>query len=100
MTVGRVAYTIIKEALPYSKFDKLLLTMSLCDTDIGNINHSRFFVTNFLDNFIVKNALSEELVNTWQRNSYKQTAKCKLALLMNSRPTKGKPGNSSAHSSP
>ena len=69
LTVGRVAYTTIKEALPYSKFD--ILTMSLCDTDIGNINHSRFFVTNFLDKFIVKDALSEELVNTWQRHSYK-----------------------------
>ena len=61
LTVGRVAYTIIKEALPYSKFDKLLLTMSLRDTEIGNINHSRFFVTNFLDN--IKDALSEKLVN-------------------------------------
>ena len=82
LTVGRVAYTIIKEALPYSKFDKLLLTMSLCDTDIGNINHSRFFVTNFLDNFIVKAALSEDLVNTWQRHSNKQTGDQTLEYVL------------------
>ena len=61
MAVARVAYTCLKEALPYSKFPKLLLTFNLCKVNIGNINHSREFITNYLTS--VYQALRERFIS-------------------------------------
>ena len=69
LAVARVAYTCLKEALPYSKFPKLLLTLNLCKVNIGNTNHSREFITNFL--ISVYKALRERLVKYMTTHSEK-----------------------------
>ena len=54
LRVARWAYTIFKNALPHEQFESLLLTSDLNGTDIGNINHSRFFVPKFLSNLYIE----------------------------------------------
>ena len=48
-TMRHLAYLAIKSNLPLDQFPTLLATVNACGLELGNINHSRAFITQFLE---------------------------------------------------
>ena len=47
-TMRHLAYFTVKSNLPLEQFETFLATSHSCGLELGNINHSRLFVTKFL----------------------------------------------------
>ena len=61
-TVRHMAYFSLKSNLPFEQFPSLLATTNACGLEIGDINHSRKFITNFLE---LLNSELEKKTATW-----------------------------------
>ena len=48
-SMRQLAYFGIKSNLPLDQFSSLLATVNTCGLDLGDINHSRTFITKFLE---------------------------------------------------
>ena len=47
--IGRAAYNVFKEGCSYYSFERNLLLLDLSGVNIGTLNHSREFISSFLD---------------------------------------------------
>ena len=79
LAVARTAYLVIKERQPFSKFPMMLLNLKLCNVNIGNINHSRFFLSSFLP--CIKKALVERFIKYLKGPSSKTGFKLPISLV-------------------
>ena len=61
LKIARIAYSMYKTGQPYKNFETNLLLADLNGSKLGNLNHSRFFVTNFLES--TKESLSDMVIN-------------------------------------
>ena len=48
LNIAKIAYQMIKNGTPYSQFESQVLLQNLCGMDVGDLNHSRKFVPEFL----------------------------------------------------
>ena len=61
-TMRNLSYFAVKSELSFSNFPLLLGTVSRCDVDLGNINHTRAYVTKYLE---CLNRVLMEDTSTW-----------------------------------